>query len=501
MERRGVVRAARRRASPARRARSGRGSASAAHANARQQPVERQQDVAGEFVAAEQGGVGREALADRDRLVHRPRAQVGRGLHRHFGREVVAGPEPAFGEHVAGLQRAEDRLGVFLNVAAELLARVAGRAAEVEAVAHAVGRDAHEELRVGPLVRLRLAVERDPLHRLVRPGAAEVVLADARDRAAGARVALQIPAVLAVQHRADVPLRDRLAQLHQRLAQHELVALAVVGHPVLRVRLRRVPRGTRSVSVQKPPKPLAVRFRLRCLGDREHHVRQFQRVNAEPLAQHGRDLAPQPRAVGVGQRERVRVVEAGRAASQRESGNASRNAANAASYSPAFAVVWNCRDRARSLGGRRADSRLRAGRANAPRARPARCRRRSPPTRTPSGAAARGNSRPVIRDTRSRKSSISAASGPGRVRGRRRTPRHTASNRDARVGGDFAQQPEPQQARVRAPGTTAARDRGQRSWRAPTRTPGPAPRRSTPRPASRTATTGRAAGRHRETGG
>src|SRR5262249_36197358 len=152
------------------------------------QAVEGEEDFACKFVTPKQRRVRREVLANRDGLVNRPCTQVGGSFYCNFSRELVARPETAFGEHFAGPQRAEDRLRVFLNVAPELLPGITGTTAQMKAVAHAFRCNAHEKLRIGALVRLRLAVKRNPLNRLVRRAAPEVVFADARDGTAGLRV-------------------------------------------------------------------------------------------------------------------------------------------------------------------------------------------------------------------------------------------------------------------------------------------------------------------------
>ena len=57
-----------------------------------QKAVEGQQNVAGQFILAEQGGIRWQTLSDRDGLVHRPGTEIGRTHHWYVRREVIPLP-------------------------------------------------------------------------------------------------------------------------------------------------------------------------------------------------------------------------------------------------------------------------------------------------------------------------------------------------------------------------------------------------------------------------
>ena len=82
-----------------------------------------------------------------------------------------------------------------------------------------------------------LAAEGDPQRRGVRPAATEAVLDDAGEGVAGRRQRVERPAVQPAQVRLDVALGQRLAQLHERLADGEAVAPALGVHPSAAVAL------------------------------------------------------------------------------------------------------------------------------------------------------------------------------------------------------------------------------------------------------------------------
>src|SRR5262249_49451631 len=127
------------------------------------------------------------------------------------------------------------------RVAAHVVAQPADRLARLAAQTQAVAqpRRVEPDEQLGAPRALALAAEGDPQRRVVRLGAPAVVLADARPRPPAAPLRLPLPAVPA-QHRGDVALRQRPAQLDERIAHREAVTPALPLHPRPAVVLRQL---------------------------------------------------------------------------------------------------------------------------------------------------------------------------------------------------------------------------------------------------------------------
>ena len=113
--------------------------------------------------------------------------------------------------------------------------------------------------------------------------------------------------MFAIEHGADVACRDRFAQFDQRFTEDELIPLAVLGHPVFGVRLRQIGQERETIGAEAAEVTRGG-FARRFGGHRGDDIGQFERVNAEPLAQHAGDIAPQPGTIGFGQGNGVSIV-------------------------------------------------------------------------------------------------------------------------------------------------------------------------------------------------
>src|SRR6516225_6577881 len=104
--------------------------------------------------------------------------------------------------------------------------------AQAQAIAQTVRVEAHKELDILAAAALRAPAEGDPQRRIVGLRAPVIVFANTRQRATAARRGVEVPAMLAAQHRLDITLGKGSTQFDQRFPDGETIAVAMTLHPL-----------------------------------------------------------------------------------------------------------------------------------------------------------------------------------------------------------------------------------------------------------------------------